>query len=230
MPEPQTGSSRTSRGEESRQRIVDAALELFREKGWDATTMRAVAQKAGVSLGNAYYYFESKEHLLQAYYARGLEAHAARVRPILERERTLERRLQRVLASKIEGEEPYHRFAAALFKTAADPESPLNPFSPESSRTRRDATALMAEVLAGTDVRVPKDLAARLPELLWLFEMAVILFWVHDRSRGRERTHRLIEHGSALVVRLVRLASNPLLASFRRQALRLLDEVSAPRA
>jgi AcrR family transcriptional regulator len=228
VPAPDPG--RTTRGEESRQRIVDAALALFREKGYDETTMRAVAERAGVSLGNAYYYFESKEHLLQAYYASGHEAHVRRVRPILEQERTLERRLQRVLASKIEGEEPFHRFAGLLFKTAADPESPLNPFSPESSRTRQAAIALMEEVISGTDVRIPKDLKGRLPELLWLFEMGVILFWVHDRSKGRVRTHRLIEHGTSLVVRLVRIAGNPFLAPLRKKALRLLEEISDPRA
>jgi AcrR family transcriptional regulator len=203
---------------------VDAALDLFREKGYDATTMRAVAERAGVSLGNAYYYFASKEVLLQEYYARGHREHLRVVGPLLARERTLEGRLRRVLTSKVEVEEPYHRFAGLLFRTAADPESPLNPFSPESSGTRREATALMAEVLAGGDVRPPKDLAKRLPEMLWMFGRGVILFWVHVRSRGRERTHRLIEHGSALVVRLIRLASNPLLSPLRRQALRLLDE------
>ena len=101
-PAPDPG--RTSRGEESRRRIVAAALDLFREKGYDATTMRAVAERAGVSLGNAYYYFESKEVLLQEYYARGHVEHLRVVRPLLERERTLEGRLKRVLTSKIEVE------------------------------------------------------------------------------------------------------------------------------
>ena len=67
----------------------------------------------------------------------------------------------------------------------------------------------------------------RLPELLWLFEMGVILFWVHDRSKGRVRTHRLIEHGTSLVVRLIRIAGNPFLAPLRKKALRLLEEISA---
>jgi AcrR family transcriptional regulator len=50
--------------------ILETALEMFRERGYDETTMRAVAQKAGVSLGNAYYYFRSKEYLIQAFYQR----------------------------------------------------------------------------------------------------------------------------------------------------------------
>ena len=56
-------------------------------------------------------------------------------------------RLEGVLVAKIETAEPYHRFAGLLFKTAADPESPLNPFSAESKETRDKAVELMARVV-----------------------------------------------------------------------------------
>ncbi|MEM8882768.1 MAG: helix-turn-helix domain-containing protein, partial [Planctomycetota bacterium] len=69
---------KTSKGEQTKARIVEAALELFKENGFDETTMRAVAGKADVSLGSAYYYFKSKEQLLQAYYGRVHEGHVAR--------------------------------------------------------------------------------------------------------------------------------------------------------
>jgi AcrR family transcriptional regulator len=229
VPPPETPpGARTSRGEDTRHRIVEAALGLFREKGYDETTMRAVAERADVSLGNAYYYFASKDDLLQAYYERSHEAHAERVRPILARERTLEARLRCVLKAKIEGEEPYHRFAGTLFRSAADPQSPLNPFSKQSRPTREKATALMAEVLDGAKMRIPKDLRDRLPELLWMYEMSVILFWIHDSSPGRRRTHALIEQGTALVVKLISLASNPLLSPLRKRALALLEAIAAP--
>ena len=44
------------------------ALRLFRERGYAATTMRAIAQEAGVATGNAYYHFASKDHLVQELY------------------------------------------------------------------------------------------------------------------------------------------------------------------
>jgi AcrR family transcriptional regulator len=225
MPPTSDDAGRSARGEESRARIVQAALALFREKGYEETTMRAVSERAGVALGSAYYYFQSKEDLLQAYYAQAHAEHVRDVAPILAREKTLEGRLKAVLLAKIEGQEPYHRFAGLLFRTAGDPLSPLNPFSPESSPTRQASTALMARVLEGARLRVPKDLKARLPELLWLYQMGVILFWVHDQSPRRARTRSLVEHSSALVVRLISLASNPFLAPLRKRALRLLDEI-----
>ncbi len=49
----------------SRTRILRAARKLFARRGYDATTMRQVADAAGTSIGNLYFYFENKEALLE---------------------------------------------------------------------------------------------------------------------------------------------------------------------
>lgn len=219
------GRGLTERGEQTRAKILDTALELFRERGYDAATMRQIARRAGVSLGNAYYYFRSKEHLIQGFYARSHREHLEVCGPILENESDLGQRLQRVLDAKIATSAPYHRFAGALFKTAADPKSPLSPFSPESAPTRRDATALFAEVIEGSDTNAPEPLAAELPHLLWLYQMGILMFWIHDDSPACRRTHRLIAHTSRIVTRLIRLAGNPLLRPLTTSTLRLLREL-----
>ena len=51
----------TPKARRTRERILEAALALFAERGYEATTMRDVAREAGASLGLAYRYFESKE-------------------------------------------------------------------------------------------------------------------------------------------------------------------------
>jgi AcrR family transcriptional regulator len=114
-----------SKGERTKQRILDRALELFREHGYDATTMRMVADAAEVSLGNAYYYFASKDLLLQAFYREVHEAHIAATTPRLAKARTLRDRLLAAMLAKLDVIEPYHQFSALMFRTAADPESPL---------------------------------------------------------------------------------------------------------
>lgn len=48
------------------QQLLDAALELFAEKGFAATRAEEVAQRAGVSKGTLYLYYPSKEELLKA--------------------------------------------------------------------------------------------------------------------------------------------------------------------
>ncbi len=220
-------SGLTQKGEQTRARILEAALFLFMERGYDRATMREIARQAGVSLGNAYYYFRSKEHLIQGYYAQSHQDHLQACRDILEHEKNLEDRLRKVLEAKIVTSEPYHQFAGALFKTAADPSSPLSPFSPESQPTRSQATQLMAQVLDGSDVNAPDDLAAELPKLLWLYLMGVILFWIHDRSPGCARTFLLIEHTSRLVAKLIRLARNPLLRPLTHRTLEMLRDFQA---
>ena len=55
--------------------------------------------------------------------------------------------------------------------------------------------------------------------------MGIVLFWIHDRSAGRKRTHELIDQGTELVVRLIGLASNPFLAPLRKRAVRMLESL-----
>ncbi len=220
-------TAKTQKGERTREAILEAAMKLFRESGYEATTMRAVAKEAGVSVGNAYYYFESKEHLTQGYYAQSHVDHMKAAEPILAKETTLAKRLRGVLVSKIETAAPYHQFARVLFKTAGDPSSPLSPFSEESRDVRDEAVRLMARTLEGAKAKVPKDLAKELPELLWLYEMGIILFWIHDDSEGQKRTLRLIDRTVDLVVKLVSVASFPLMKPVRMGTLRLLKDLRA---
>ena len=112
-------TDKISKGDQTKALILETALEMFRERGYEETTMRAIAQKAGVSLGNAYYYFRSKEYLIQAFYQRLHDSHLAAALPALENEKTLKARLLTVMRTKIETMKPYHQFAGVLFKTAA---------------------------------------------------------------------------------------------------------------
>lgn len=218
-------ATKTLKGDQTKALILETALEIFRERGYEETTMRAIAEKAGVSLGNAYYYFRSKEYLIQAFYQRLHDEHFAASLPALENKDTLKARLLTVMRLRIEISKPYHHFAGVLFKTAAHPESPLNPFSDESDTVREQSIALFAKVLEGTKARIPKDLKAELPYLLWVYQMGIVLFWIHDPSRGHRRTYRLIDHTVDLLDKLIHLASNPFMRPLRKQALRLVEEI-----
>ncbi len=218
-------ATKTIKGDQTRALILETALDMFRERGYDETTMRAVAKEAGVSLGNAYYYFRSKEYLIQAFYQRLHDSHLAAALPALENEKTLKTRLLTVMRTKIDTMKPYHQFAGVLFKTAAHPQSPLNPFSDESDPVREASIQLFDKVLDGAKVRIPKDLRAELPYLLWLYSMGIVLFWIHDPSTKHRRTYRLINHTVDLLDKLIHLASNPFMRPLRKQALRLVDEL-----
>jgi AcrR family transcriptional regulator len=218
-------AAKTLKGDQTKALILETALEMFRERGYEETTMRAIAKKAGVSLGNAYYYFHSKEYLIQAFYHRTHEEHLAVSIPALEKEHTLKTRLLTVMRLKIDTLKPYHQFAGVLFKTAAHPESPLNPFAAESDPVRQASIQLFAQVVEQTKARIPEDLRVELPYLLWVYHMGVILFWIHDPSPKHRRTYRLVDHTVDLLDKLISLASNPLMRPLRKQALRLVDEI-----
>ena len=177
----------SERGGATRQRIVDAALRLFEERGYARTTMRAVADEAGVSLGNAYYYFGSKEHLIQGFYDRIQEQHrgeALRALAALPDPADVTARLLAVEHAFLDVAAPLHEFAGTFFAVAADPSSPLSPFSAQSAPAREAATALWATALEGTDLAVDMLLRPRLADLLWLGNVGVRLRWVHDRRPG----------------------------------------------
>ena len=219
--------TKVRKSDETRARILESALTMFRERGYDETTMRGIAKEAGVAVGNAYYYFKSKEQLIQAFYGRTHEAHAALSAPVLEKQRTLESRLRGVMHAKLDSVEDYHAFSGVLFRTAADPRSPLNPFSEESADVREESTELFRQVVEGSTTRIPRDLREELPRLLWIYHMGVILFWIHDNSPGRKRSRSFVDGSVQLIVKLVSLASNPLVKPLRRSVLKLIEDTKA---
>ncbi|WP_329004401.1 TetR family transcriptional regulator [Kribbella sp. NBC_00709] len=201
--------SATAKGEQTRELILSTALRLFREQGYGKTTMRAIATEAGVSVGNAYYYYGSKDHLMQAYYDLLQDQHRSAIEDLLAVEKAFVPRLAGVLRTWLEVAAPYHEFAGTFFKTAADPTSPLSPFSDESRPARDASVEIFRQVVEGSDLKVPADLRAELPELLWLLQMGVVLFWVHDKSDDVRRTRALIDRVVPLVDRLLRLTRIP---------------------
>jgi AcrR family transcriptional regulator len=221
----EAGKTKSRKGEQTRAQILDTALRLFRERGYDDTTMRGIAEEAGVAVGNAYYYFRSKEHLIQAFYERTHQEHMEASRELLAREKNLRERLLGVMRAKLDTIMPYHQFSGVLFKTAADPKSPLNPFSDDSAPVRKQSTELFAEVITGADTRLSADLTAELPNLLWVYHMGIILYWIHDTSPGCAKSYLLMERSVKLVLRLVSVFQFPLLRPFTKELLGLAAEL-----
>jgi hypothetical protein len=72
-----------------------------------------------------------------------------------------------------------------------------------------------------------KDVRQRLPELLWLYSMGVVLYWVHDTSPGCARTFHLIDVTAPLAARLVAATRLPLLRSMVTDIAALIDDLRA---
>jgi AcrR family transcriptional regulator len=215
----------TQRAEDTRRKIYDAAMASFREKGFEETTMRDIAAKAGVALGGAYYYFSSKDAIVLAFYHEMQESSDQPVREALAGRRKLKERIHCVLEKRLELLEPNRKFCAALFRHAPDAADPLSPFSEETRPIREGAIDHMRFAVEGSDTKIPVDLKPHLPYLLWLYQMALIMFWLYDHSPNQEKTQRLLEKTLSLLVNLLRFSSLPLMKPLRKSLLELLDSV-----
>ncbi|MFE7747614.1 TetR family transcriptional regulator [Streptomyces sp. NPDC057428] len=221
---PSGRASKAPKSEQTRTLILETALRLFEQRGYDKTTMRAIAQEAGVSVGNAYYYFSSKEHLVQGFYDRIAAEHAVAVQPVLEGDTDLAVRIRGVLLGWLDVAEQYHRFAGQFFKNAADPESPLSPFSEDSVAAREAAISIHRRCLAGSDIKRDPELDELLPQLMWLMQMGMVLFWVYDRTENTERSRRLVERTAPLAARAIALSRFRVLRPLVRQVHDVLVE------
>ncbi|HYL35933.1 MAG TPA: TetR family transcriptional regulator [Bryobacteraceae bacterium] len=213
----------TPKAETTRSRILAAALNLFRERGFDQTTMRDIASAAEVAIGAAYYYFESKEALVMAFYQEANAAMHERIQAALDRKTDLKARLRAVVDVKFEYFAPNRKFLGALLRHAADPEHPLSPFSRETREIRERDMLHFSEALDGSNLRLPEDLRPHLPKLLWLSQMGLILFWIYDRSENQARTERLVDKSLGIVASLLKLSKSPFLRPVRRTAIELLQ-------
>lgn len=211
-----------SKSEATRSLILETALRLFRERGFEETTMRLIADEAGVALGNAYYYFRSKDEMIHSFYARLQVEQLLACEGILASEKSLRGRISGIIRAQLGIMTPYHRLFMSLFKIAADPTNSLNPFSEETKEVREASIAKFAAAIDGTNEKISDDLKAELPLLLWLYHLGLILFWIYDRSPGFTRTYKLLELSSELVCNLITMTSMPILTPFRKSALRLV--------
>ena len=80
-------------------------------------------------------------------------------------------------------------------------------------------------MITGADTRLSADLTAELPNLLWVYHMGIILYWIHDSSPGCAKSYHLMERSVKLVLRLVSVFQFPLLRPFTKELLALAAEL-----
>jgi len=217
----------TAKSEQTKQLVIDTALGMFRTQGYEKTTMRGIAGAAGISLGSAYYYFESKDDLVQELYARIQLDHRAQALAAIAGEANFARRLATVLDTGITVMQPFHGFGGAFIQTAISPSSAANPFSEASAGSKQDSIELFRETLDGSSLSLPAALRADLPELLWLGYLALVYFWVGDRSEGQTKTRHLAAGAAPLIARAIGLAKLPIARKLVEDALTLMRKARA---
>jgi len=207
-------------GERKRALIYDTALTLFRDKGFDATTMRDIAKAAGISLGSAYHYFPSKVAIVFAYYEEVQEAHERLLRKRLPGTEGLVERLALVFESKLELVRRDRLLLGAIGATLVQPGNELSAFSVEGRQFLERSVALFDSALEP----LPASPQSRrtLAFLLWVAHLGMMLRLVHDDSRGQTRSKALVSRALTMAVPMLQLAATPVGAGLLAQLRELL--------
>ncbi|WP_405217469.1 TetR family transcriptional regulator [Agrococcus sp. Ld7] len=212
---------RETKGARTAARIRQVALTALREDGWHATTMRGIAEQAGVSPGTIYLSMPSKEHVLLALYDDTVTRIETRARIALEGVRPFADRMTIVLDVALDEIAPFHRAATEAIGHAISLDSPVSPFGEPSARPRDAMIALFGQVVDASDLRADRQLVEALPELLWGLLIAGMLAWSSDRSRGQRRTRALVAQVVPMLDRALKVSAVPLLRSQVRDVIAL---------
>lgn len=211
---------------ETREKIFQAALELFRTGGFDSSTMREIARSAGVATGAAYYYYPSKDAIVMDFYRRASAEMQPAIKEAVGGVSKLADRLQSLIAVKLSHFAPNRGVLRALLRNGADPGHALSPFSRQTKEIRDADILWFQRILTGCGIRIPRDLEPVLPGILWFFQMGVIFFWVIDDSPEQRRTSQLLHVAARSVAKLVQLSALPFMRPVRKTTVEIVRIVS----
>ena len=213
QPKPRSGAAvrrpvgqRARSKEAIRKRIVTAALTLFQTKGFDATTTKAIARKAGIAEGTVFNYFRTKEDIALHFFEQEVDQAIASVRenPRL-RKAPLEEKFFALVHSQLEFLAPYEKFIGAAFIHALKPASPLGIFSHRAQELRHRYVGFVQELL---DESLPKNqynaLTVLAPEVFWIYYLGALLYWLHDSSPGKQNTLAFLDRSLAIGVSVLK--------------------------
>ncbi len=184
----------TPKAQRTRERILEAALALFAEKGYEATTMRDVAREADASLGLAYRYYASKEEFALELYLRLAEGSQEWARKNLL-EGTIAERFESAMLAKLDQVEPHRGPLAALLVKALDPNSPTSALGEGTAEVRERMGTVFQEVVRGASDAPGGRQAEELGGVLYGLHLAILLYWFHDKTPDARATRELV--GSA---------------------------------
>lgn len=215
---------KTPKAQETREKIFRTALEMFKEKGFEKVTMREIAKACNMAVGAAYYYFKTKEDIVFEFYLHTQQEHEEETQKIFKESKDVQERISKTITIKLEQFAPYRSMLSALFKIAGDPGHRLSPFSNESKKVREEAIDIFRHAIEGSNLKMRGEIRNYLPHLFWLYQMGIILFWIHDRSENQKQSLLLLKNSLKIIFQLIRLSRIPGLKKIKQSAIELLNQ------
>jgi AcrR family transcriptional regulator len=192
--------------ETTKRRILKAALELFKEKGFDRTTTKEISRRAGIAEGTLFNYFKTKEDLALYFFQKEtddlIQWFQAETRL---RKAPLAEKLFAIIHRQLEYIEPYEDFIGAVFWRSLQPTSSLSPLSFESQELRLKYLRFIREILAEAEEKEEIPHVGNLGAYgVGLFYIGVVTHWLHDGSRGKQKTLALLDRALNAGTRILR--------------------------
>ena len=208
----------TPQGAAARQRLYTTALGLIADRGYQSTTLRDIARKAGVSVGLLYRYFPSKQAVVISLYdelSQSFVEHAQALPAGKWRNRFLF-----ALRASIHVLEPHRNALRALTPVlVSDPDEGI--FAAETAFSRIRVQKIFEDAVSGATDAPSAPLASALGRMLYLVHLAVLLWWLLDRSPRQRATASLI----GLTEQILPSASLALRLPVTRRFVQAIDEL-----
>jgi len=180
---------RTREGEATRRRLYTLSVRMIASRGYEATTLRDIAKRAGVSPGLLYRYFPSKRAVVLALYDDLSTEYAARASKMDAG--PWQTRFLFALKASLEVLGRQRATLAALTSVLfADPEGGL--FAPATALSRGRVEAVFHEAVRGASDAPSAEAAVALGRILYFAHLAIILWWLLDKSPRQHATKELI--------------------------------------
>ncbi len=183
--------------EQTRERILKAALHLFREKGFEGTTTKEISKLSGIAEGTLFNYFTTKEDLALYFFQKETEDLIKWFRAESRlRKAPLPEKLFAIIHRQLEYIEPYEDFIGAVFYRSLQPTSTLSPLSFESQELRLKYLRFIREILAEAEEKKEIPRVGNLGAYaVGLFYVGIVTYWLRDCSRGKQKTLALLDRG-----------------------------------
>ncbi|MDB4223808.1 TetR/AcrR family transcriptional regulator [Granulosicoccus sp.] len=190
--------------EQTRIRLLEAAVDVISEKGFDKASMREIAKRADVADATIYNYFSTKEKLLYGYCAHVQQQVMHELKAMDDfHEFSLRDQLHQLVEMELQMWLPAREFLQVVFSQAyAAPTVGHELLADTKDLLKVMVVELIdASIEAGEMPEQPyQDL---LPALFWDYQTAILAYWLKDTSDEFANTTQLVDQSTEIIAQLL---------------------------
>jgi AcrR family transcriptional regulator len=176
----------------TRERIMEAAKQLFAAKGFEASTTRDIADAAGIASGTLFNYFATKEDILATLAAEAVTGANLDFEQRATGVGSFEEELFAFVSAGLRKLKPLRKHLTVLLEKTL---SPLAAVSVEGDQSLRVAHL---EIVTRLAKHHRGELGPVAIQLYWTLYTGVLMFWANDRSPKQEDTLALLDQSLSM--------------------------------